>query len=88
LLHNTWKGESSQSELEGQPSSKAYQATLDFENPSKTPSSSSIKEGMLELHVEIERLKSLMESIINPPSSTCSLTMTDKNFILLLGSRL
>ena len=32
------------------------------------------------LHAEIERLKTFMESISKPPSGTCSLTMTSKNF--------
>ena len=77
-LHGKEKALNRLAELKGQPSRKAYQASLDSENLDKTPSSSSTKEGMPTLHAEIERLKTL-ESISKPPSGTCSLTMTGKN---------
>jgi len=79
-LHRKEKTLNHLAELEEQLSRKANQATSNSENPGKTPSSSSIEQGMPALYTEIEHLKSLMEFISNPPSGTCFLTMTDKNF--------
>jgi len=79
-LHGKEKALNRLAELKGQPSRKAYQASSDSENLDKTLSSSSTKEGMPTLRAEIERRETLMESISKPPSGTCSLTMTGKNF--------
>jgi len=77
-LHGKEKALNCLAELKGQPSRKVYQASSDSENLDKTPSSST-EEGMPTLRAEIERLKTLMESISKPPFGTCSLTMTGKN---------
>jgi len=69
LLQATWKEKEKVlnrlAELKVQPSRKAYQETSNSENPGKTPSSSSIEEGMSVLRDEIECLASLMEFIVS-----------------------